>query len=127
MPARLQRELLKLPCPELAKLNVPLGNAPPGDVSETVAVQVVGARASTAPGAQLTFVATGRTTLRVVHVWPAVAKPALISCVLGVAEGEYDVAQLSDAVQLVGEKVPCLAKKFTVTALLAEVAVQIAD
>jgi hypothetical protein len=61
--ARAQRLALKLPCPELEKLDVPVGVMPPVDVSVTVAVHVVDASTSTEPGVQVTVVLTGRTTV----------------------------------------------------------------
>ena len=60
-PARVQRLALKLPGPELAKLNVPVGVVPPVDVSVTVAVHVVDASTQHRAGGAAELVDTGRT------------------------------------------------------------------
>ncbi len=80
-PARVQRLALKLPGPELAKLNVPVGVVPPVDVSVTVAVHVVDVGTITEPGLHVTLVDTGSTIVSVVRVVAlAPLKNAMSSC-----------------------------------------------
>ena len=66
-PARVQRLALKLPGPELAKLNVPVGVVPPV-ASVTVAVHVADVGTITEPGLHVTLVDTGSTIVSVVRV-----------------------------------------------------------